>query len=165
MDLKLNFKKALKNDYRLFLPLVVCVIGIAFFCYFTFVKKQIAPSKFASLTPPELLKTGDFYLALIYVLCTALGLAFFLKRLFYIKSFERGGRTAEGVVVDIRYVKDRCGVDVKFDFYGTPCKKHFTLMNNAQTKFVHMDSVVNLLMKDENPKHVLIADLYFDGAS
>ena len=56
MDLKLNFKKALKNDYGLFLPLVVCVIGVAFFCYFTFVKKQIDLSKFASLTPLELLK-------------------------------------------------------------------------------------------------------------
>ena len=35
-------------------------------------------------------------------------------------------------------------------------------MNNSQTKYVHMDSDVELIIKDENPKKALIVDLYFD---
>ena len=48
-------------------------------------------------------------------------------------------------------------------FEGELCKKHFAIMNNSQTKYIHMDSEVELIIKDENPKKSLIKELYFDN--
>ncbi len=162
MEHKMNFLKAVKNDYGLGVFLIFVLVGLGFGGYFTFIKNEISLQQLFALPFAEMVSTKDFYQLTVFVLIVLFGLFFFVKRVVYIKSFEGECRLVEGKVVNIRYVKDRCGVDVEFLLDGNLCKKHFTLFNNSQTKYVHMDSQVQLIVKDDNPKKSLILDLYFD---
>ena len=162
MERKMNLKKSLKNDYGLVLAFLAPIVSIAILCYFIFFAKIIDVNIISELPFLVLIRTSDFIIFFIFFVILVVGLVFFIKRIAYIKSFENENKKIDGKVVDIHYVKDRCGVDVEFDLYGTKCKKHFALMNNAQTKYIHMDSDVVLVMKDENPKKVLIEELYFN---
>lgn len=164
MECKMNLKKAIRNDYGLTLSGLFPVIGAGFLAFYSLIKKNIDFQKMLSLInrPMELVSTSDFILFAVFSLFIIVGLAFFAKRVSYINSFEKGCTVVDGKVVDIHYTKDRCGVDVEFLLFGNVCRKHFALMNNSQTKYVHMDSDVKLIVKDENPKKVLIMELYFD---
>ena len=161
MECKMNLKKAIKNDYLLGLlliaPITCIVIEVILIA-----TKTISPSVLIELPFKELPATLDFRIIASFSLIIVVTLILFAKRISYIKSFETEYRIADGKVVDINYVKDRCGVDVEFVFNGENCSKHFMLFNNKQTRYVHMDSDVKLIMKNENPKKCLIKDLYFD---
>ena len=106
---------------------------------------------------------ADSILLIIYGIIIIASLICFVKRFLYLKSFSNNCQTTIAKVVNINYIKDRCGVDVTFMFEGELCKKHFAIMNNSQTKFIHMDSEVELIIKNGNPKKSLIKKLYFDN--
>lgn len=161
MEHKMSFKKSLKNDYWLDLPLIFSLVFSGTIIYLG-IKKTFDFELWQATPLSELIKTLDFQVFAGFSVIIIAGLVCFLKRLAYIKSFENAYKTVDAKVVDIHYVKDRCGVDVEFMFNGENCKKHFALFNNNQTKYVHMDSQVQLLVKDDNPKNCLIQDLYFD---
>lgn len=162
--MKFNFGKSLKNDYLLFGLLCFLLIGIGFFLFFS-----IGPESFREIDIRKILNNGiknmsisDTIIGIIFGTMIIISLIGFLVRLKYLISFAGEEQFVDAKVVDINYSRDRCGVDVEFDFEGNQCKKHFALMNNSQTKYVHMDSDVELIIKDENPKKALIVDLYFD---
>lgn len=163
MERKMNLIKSVKNDYGLFftflLPVMIIVVEVI---YSVLGDEKIDINALFSLSYSVLMQTSVFRRFLLLFAAFLVCLICFIKRIAYIKSFENENKKIEAKVVDIRYVKDRCGVDVEFDLYGTKCKKHFALMNNAQTKYIHMDSDIVLIMKGENPKKVLIEELYFD---
>lgn len=158
----MNLRKSLKNDYGLGLSLIFGFVGTGFLCFLIFIKKDISIQKILSLSPLEAIKTLDFIYLAIFAIMLISGFVCFAKRMMYIKSFENEYKIVEGTVVGIHYIKDRCGLDVLFQLNERVCKKHFSLFNNDQTKYVHMDSDVSLLVKENDPKKVLILDLYFD---
>lgn len=161
MECKLNLKMAIKNDYLLGL-LLIAPISFSVVGGVLIATKAISPKVFLELPFKELPATLDFRIIASFSLIIVVTLILFAKRVLYIKSFENEYRTVDAKVVDINYVKDRCGVDVEFNFNGKSCSKHFMLFNNKQTRYVHMDSEVKLIIKNENPKKCLIKDLYFD---
>ena len=163
MNYKMSLKKSLRNDFFMGLPMITALVSAGLLVYF-FVSKKVDFKSLTALPFAQAVKTESFILLLIFSFALLLSLFFFVKRILYIKSFENECEKLEAVVTDIHYVKDRCGVDVEFSMNGEQCKKHFVLFNNSQTKFVHMDSVVTLLVKDGNPKKSLILDLCFDQA-
>ena len=163
--MKLNMKKALKNDYLLTLSLLFCIIGVGLCVFFSCGPRSyrhINLNLIQEFGIQGFVKTADFVLLLVYALLVIVGLVCFAKRLAYIKSFEDAYKTVSAKVVDVRYVKDRCRVDLEFTLAGQVCKKGFVLFNNQQTKYIHMDSEVTLIVKGENPKTSLIQELYFD---
>lgn len=162
--MKFKFGKSLKNDYVFFLLLTFVIIGIGLLIFFS-----IGPQSYRFINIEKIIQNGidNFNLAdtivfIIMGIIIVVSFILFIKRFCYLKSFTNNCITVMGKVVDINYIKDRCGVDVEFIFEGNLCKKHFALMNNSQTKFIHMDSEVELIIKDENPKKTLIAELYFE---
>ena len=161
MEHKMNLAKSLKNDYFLGLPLIFTLVSAGFLVYFG-ISRTIDFEELRSLSLEEMISTLDFILLVVFLAVILIGIICFLKRMFYIKSFENEYKTVDAKVVDIHYIKDRCGVDVEFILNGETCKKHFALFNNKQTKYVHMDSEVKLLVKDDDPKKSLILELYFD---
>ena len=162
--MKFKFVKSLKNDYVFLLSLTFMIIGIGLLIFFS-----IGPQSYRFIDIERIMKNGivrfnlgDTIELIILGTIIVVSSILFIKRFFYLKSFTDNYNKATGKVVDIDYIKDRCGVDVEFMFEGNLCKKHFALMNNSQTKFIHMDSEVELIIKDENPKKALIAELYFE---
>ena len=162
--MKFKFGKSLKNDYIFLLSLTFVIICIGLLIFYS-----IGPQAYRLIDIKKIIQNGfdRFDLAeaivfIIFVIMIVLSFILFIKRFFYIKSFTDNYKTVIGKVVDINYIKDRCGVDIEFMFEGNICKKHFALMNNSQTKYIHMDSEVELIIKDENPKKVLITELYFE---
>lgn len=161
MECKMNLKKSIKNDYPLGLSLIaplMCLVVLAILIG----TNNVCPQILRNMTLAEMWGTPDFRILALFSLIIVVTLILFVKRILYIKSFENEYRTVDAKVVDINYVKDRCGVDVEFNFNGESCSKHFMIFNNKQTRYVHMDSDVKLIMKNENPKKCLIKDLYFD---
>lgn len=162
--MKFKFTKSLKNDFLMFLSFIGFIVGFGFVLFFSF-----GPKSYRRIDLKKIFENGfnnfnfsDSILAIVFLLIIIVSLIFFIKRLVYIKSFSDERNMVDAKVVDIHYVKDRCGVDVEFIFLGEKQKKHFTLMNNSQTKYIHMDSEIQLLIKDENPKKVIIPSLYFE---
>lgn len=163
--MKFNLFKSVKNDYVFFISAVFFVIGLGFLIFFS-----IGPQSYRSIDMETILRNGikNFNLAdtiylIIFGIMLIISLIFFIKRLCYLMSFSDDCQKANAKVVDVNYIRDRFGVDVEFMFEGEICKKHFALMNNSQTKYIHMDSEVQLIIKDENPKKALIKELYFDN--
>ena len=162
--MKFKFGKSIKNDYAFLLSLIFVIIGIGLIIFFS-----IGPQSYRLIDINKIIQNGfdgfnlaDTIVLIVLVIMIVVAFILFVKRFFYLKSFTNNCITVMGKVVDINYIKDRCGVDVEFIFEGKLCKKHFALMNNSQTKFIHMDSEVELIIKDENPKKTLIAELYFE---
>lgn len=115
MECKLNLKMAIKNDYLLGL-LLIAPISFSVVGGVLIATKAISPKVFLELPLKELFSTLDFIIITLFSLIIVVTLILFAKRISYIKSFEPEYRTADGKVVDINYVKDRCGVDVEFVF-------------------------------------------------
>lgn len=163
--MKFKLGKSLKNDYIFLLSLNFFIIGLGFLIFFS-----IGPQSYRLIDMEKILKDGiknfnlaDSIILIIFGIMMIVSLICFIKRLLYLKSFTANCQNIIAKVVDINYIKDRCGVDVAFMFEGELCKKHFAIMNNSQTKYIHMDSEVELIIKDENPKKSLIKELYFDN--
>lgn len=161
MEYRMNVGKSLKNDYYLGVSLLSCVLFLGILIYFV-VTKVIDFEVFSRLSVPEIINTAEFQLLVIFVLLLCVGAVSFIKRLLYIQSFENSYRTVNAHVVDIHYIKDRCKVWVEFNYNGEINTQHFMLFNNQQTKYIHIDSEVKLLIKNENPKTSLILELYFE---
>lgn len=163
--MKFKLGKSLKNDYVFLLSLNFFIIGLGFLIFFS-----IGPQSYRLIDIKKILKDGiknfnlaDSILLIIFGIMMIVSLICFIKRFLYLKSFSNNCQTTIAKVVNINYIKDRCGVDVIFMFEGELCKKHFAIMNNSQTKYIHMDSEVELIIKDGNPKKSLIKELYFDN--
>ena len=163
--MKFKLGKSLKNDYVFLLSLNFFIIGLGFLIFFS-----IGPQSYRLIDMEKILKDGiknfnlaDSIILIIYGIIIIASLICFVKRFLYLKSFSNNCQTTIAKVVNINYIKDRCGVDVTFMFEGELCKKHFAIMNNSQTKYIHMDSEVELIIKDGNPKKSLIKELYFDN--
>lgn len=161
MEFRMNFRKSLKNDYYLGVCAIFSVIFLGVLVYY-FVTQEIDLGVLSGLSFSELVGTSDFLVFAIFSLVILGGIVLFVKRIIYIKSFENENKLVDGKVVDITYVKDRCRVKVEYNLNGENYIKKFMLFNNKQTKYVHMDSEVKLLIRDENPKKALISELYFD---
>lgn len=163
--MKFKLGKSLKNDYVFLLSLISFIIVLSFLIFFS-----IGPQSHRLINLEKILKDGinnfnlaDSILLIIYGIIIIASLICFVKRFLYLKSFSNNCQTTIAKIVNINYIKDRCGVDVTFMFEGELCKKHFAIMNNSQTKYIHMDSEVELIIKDGNPKKSLIKELYFDN--
>ena len=117
MECKMNLKMAIKNDYLLGLlliaPITCIVIEVVLIA-----TKTISPRVLLELPFKELPATLDFRIIASFSLIIVVTLILFVKRVLYIKSFENEYRTVDAKVVDINYIKDRCGVDVEFNFNG-----------------------------------------------
>ena len=163
--MKFKFGKSLKNDYGILLSLTFFIIGIVFIVFFS-----VGLQAYRLINIEKIIQNGikefnlaDAIILIILGFLAIISLILFIKRLCYLKSFTNEEcKYVTAKVVDIDYIKDRCGVDVEFIYEGNTCKKHFALMNNSQTKYIHMDSEVELVIKNGNPKKSLIAELYFD---
>ncbi|MCQ2584505.1 MAG: hypothetical protein MJ185_02850 [Treponema sp.] len=163
--MRFNFFKSLKNDYGLFLSFTGFLISTAFFLFLS-----VGPASYRLIDFQTILDNGfkdfrftDSFAAIIFGFLILISLFCFIKRICYVRSFGQEECTkVTAKVTDINYVKDRCGVDMEFIFGGETVKKHFALMNNGQTKYIHMDSEVELLVKNCNPKKAIIISLFFD---
>ncbi len=167
-NMKFKFGKSLKNDYILCVSFISIFIMTGLFVFSSFF--PYAHISRRRIDVSEIIERGsegftlpDPVLIIIFGTIIIGSIICFLTRLSYLKSFTDECRKVNAKVIDIHYIKDRCGVDVEFMHEGIACKKHFTLMNNSQTKYIHMDSEVELLIKDGNPKKSLIAELYFEA--
>lgn len=159
-----RFGKSLKNDFLLFLWFISFIIGIGFMLFVS-----VGPDSYRMIDWSLLLANGvsrfdlaESALAIVFSLISLTAFVLFFKRLAYITSFQKECEMVSAKVVDIHYVKDRCGIDLEYLYEGEKRTRHIVLMNNAQTKYIHMDSEVSLLVKNRNPKKVLIPSLYFD---
>ncbi|MCR5765146.1 MAG: hypothetical protein K6G09_04110 [Treponema sp.] len=161
MEVKMNLKKSLMNDYYFGLSVIGFLVCVGFIVY-SFVSGKIDINAVKTMSFAEILGDSNCLVVVIFSVLALVSLIGFIKRFIYIKSFENDNQVIDAKVVDISYVKDRCRVKVEYLFNGETFVKKIRLFNNKQTKFVHMDSEVKLLLKYENPKKVLISELYFD---
>ena len=137
---KLSFFQSIKHDYSLFAVTVLGVILMGF-------------SMYGFITSEILL--GQIGLAIAIVLFV-LG----ILRLIYLKKLFGRQRTAEGIILNAWFFRDRGNISFTYEVDGNIYNKGLALMKTKQTRVLKKGDAVTILFNETKPKQAVILHLY-----
>lgn len=137
---KLSFFQSIKHDYSLFAVTVLGVILMGF-------------SMYGFITSEILL--GQIGLAIAIVLFV-LG----ILRLIYLKKLFGRQRTAEGIILNAWFFRDRGNISFAYEVDGNIYNKGLALMKTKQTRVLKKGDAVTILFNETKPKQAVILHLY-----
>lgn len=162
MEYYLNFKKAMKNDYALFIFFIIFLLFFLFTLLIPFIEKDLINIELLiKLGIPDAFCTLDFIFLSIFVFITLLNLILFIFRLVYLQSFCNEQTLVTGTITYSYRAKNGFSLRVEYSYKDKTYVKGFALMKNNITRKILRDKKVSLLIHKQNPKKALIADLYF----
>lgn len=137
---KLSFFQSIKHDYSLFAVAVLGVILMGF-------------SMYGFITSEILL--GQIGLSIAIVLFV-LG----ILRLIYFKKLFGRQRTAEGIILNAWFFRDRGNISFAYEVDGNIYNKGLALMKTKQTRVLKKGDAVTILFNETKPKQAVILHLY-----
>lgn len=163
MERKFKFFKSFMNDYLLQVTVIFSVVTLIWMVVHFYLSTSI--NVYLNLLKTDFFSTifyDDFIQfeipALLFipsVICTAI-------RIRYIKSFEGEVIKLSGTITKYSTYRSTCSITVEYKYESQPINKHFAFGKTKLTKNYKSMGNVTLIMKDDNPKHVLIEELYFE---
>lgn len=137
---RVNFFRSLKHDYAMLGCFLFVVVLVGFIGYFFY--------------------TDDLTAMPVFVVLASVFLILGIIRFFVLKSYFTNGVLAQGVIVDIWFMKDRGRVTYSYEVDGQVYTKGNAIMKTKETKMLYKGKNVDILVKSKAYDRALIVHLY-----
>lgn len=148
--------KIIKNDLFAMISTAVPIVSwLLFFALWYF--KEI-PGRRGN-EPLTFQEDGSFILIASLVL-TAIGVFFLWRRFQDVKQYFEEGIDLTGTIVEVRFIKDRGSVVCSYEYENNTYTGKTRVHKTKETKALSPGDKVNLLCRKENPKKIILKDLF-----